>query len=195
VFQGARILLWFDLFMIAVGANLLLDHWRPLTGSNVEAIVIQAVPQCTYSLYVFKRTKRGYNKRLPLVSGNCAQNENEARQLIKAGYNHVRKGWTVTATVDEGKKEIEFHQHDANWLATERSWEVFLWGKQTLEPGAKINLLRSLTGNSVTPLREPQKVGDKLVALHRVIIGLILFFGTLAIHGVPYWEQQNRHRN
>jgi hypothetical protein len=194
VFRGARLVLWFDVVMIGIGLSLLLNNWTLLTGSNVVATVIEAFPQCTYSKYVSEevmRSRRTFS-RLPRISGTCVEKEAQAKQLIKDGYDLVSKEWKVIATINGRKKPIEFYKHDGNELVYKESWKGFLWDRPALVAGSKINVLRSFSGDSHTPLREPQKIGDKMLAFYKVLIGLVLFFGTLAIHFVPYWHVQNR---
>lgn len=186
MFRGVRPVVLFDIMVVLFGLALLLDHWRPLTGSSLEATLTNADPVCRYSVYTGKSRRNGVYPILPPISGKCVETEIDAKQLVKVGYNRVSKGWMVRATIDDEESSAEFYLYDASYLATKQSWDLFLWGDRKLEKGRRVYLLRSATGYSVTPLKEPQLFTDKLWALYQVVIGLLLSFGTLAIHALHY---------
>jgi hypothetical protein len=192
MFRGARLIFWFDIWVIFAGIGLFCGNWQPLTGFNAVATIVEANPRCTYSRYIHKPKKGHYYERPPAVSGQCVQSEKEALSLLNGGYNQVSKRWDVTATIGENKRRVEFKTETVNELVYKEHWEGFLWGHWKLEPGDQIYVLRSLTGFATTQLREPQKTTDRVLAFYKVVLGLLFCLGTLAIHWVPYWQMQNR---
>jgi hypothetical protein len=192
MFRGVRLLIWFDILVIVAGQRLLFDNWLPLTGSNLVATVVNAEPRCVYTLYIHRPKRGHYYERPPAVSGQCVETEKEALLLLNAGYNHVSKYWNVTATLGAIKREIKFRTKVINEIVYKENWKWFFWGMKKLEQGDKIYVLRSLTGLTTIDRREPQRTPDKVLPLYNVILGVLLCFGTLAIHAVPYLQRQNR---
>jgi hypothetical protein len=194
MFWSARLLTKFDLAVCAAGAILILDSWRPLTWTNAEATVVYAQPVCSYSVYSKNsRSRRSYAFTHPVQTGQCADEE-IAKKLLKMGYNTVSRSWNVEAVVDGIEAPVMFRVHNADWLASPGQWEIFLEDKSTLPPGKALFVRRSRVTDGVYHVEKPQPVGAVWLAIYRLILGLFLLLGTIAIHGIPFRDQTHKIR-